>query len=42
MLRVKDKKEVYRVAINASMGSFLFGYELVNISSLERLFKNAN
>ena len=34
MLRVKDKKEVYRVAVNAALGSFLFGYELVNISSM--------
>lgn len=42
MLRVKDKTEVYKVAINAAMGSFLFGYQLVNISSLELLFKNAN
>mgnify|MGYP003683888375 CR=1 FL=1 len=33
---------MYLVAINATLGSFFFGYELVNISSLERLFKNKN
>ena len=27
-------------AVNAALGSFLFGYELVNISSLETLFQN--
>ena len=42
MLRVKDKREVYKVAINAAMGSFLFGYQMVNISSLAQLFRQVN
>lgn len=42
MLREKDRSEVYKVAVNAALGSFLFGYELVNISSLQHLYQNAN
>lgn len=42
MLREKDRAEVYKVAVNAALGSFLFGYQLVNISSLQLLFQNAN
>lgn len=42
MLRDKDRAEVYKVAVNAALGSFLFGYQLVNISSLQLLFQNAN
>ena len=42
MLIVKDKRLVYLIGINASLGSFLYGYEAVNISSLEKLFANVN
>jgi hypothetical protein len=42
MLREKDRAEVYKVAVNAALGSFLFGYELVNISPLQLLFQNKN
>lgn len=34
MLKVKDKKLVYMIGINAALGQFLYGYEAVNISSL--------
>lgn len=42
MLRIKNKKHVYIVGLNASLGSFLYGYEIANISSLKKLFANAN
>jgi len=42
MLQVKNKQQVYMVGINASLGSFLYGYEIANISSLRKLFANAN
>ena len=34
MNRVKTRTEAYRVALSASLGSFLIGYELVCIGSL--------
>lgn len=42
MLREKDRAEVYKVAVNAALGSFIFGYQLVNISPLQILFQNKN
>jgi hypothetical protein len=42
MWPVKNKQLVYMVGINASLGSFLYGYEIANISSLKKLFANAN
>ncbi len=42
MLQVKNKQQVYFVGLNASLGSFLYGYEIANISSLRKLYANAN
>lgn len=42
MLQVKNKQQVYLVGLNASLGSFLYGFEIANVSSLRKLYANAN